>query len=364
MKSKLTTLAFVLLLFGLSLTGILLPDETVSAAERRKLAQCPMPSAETILSGKYAEDTESYLLDQFPFRDMFRKLKAAWQFQIYRMKDNNDIYIVDNSVCKLEKTLNPSQVQAMIGKTNQVYDTFLKGMNVYFAVIPDKNYYAAAQNGYPAMDYGEMDSLLKAGLNENIQYFGMSPCSKLTLEDYYRTDLHWRQERLQSVVENLSARMEFSMPNWETFTQTEHAPFYGAYYGQSALSLGYDTLVTLSNSVTDASIVTGAEFEGERAVYDESSLDSLDLYDIYLSGAQAILTVENPKGTTGKELVLFRDSFGSSLAPLLLDSYDKITLIDLRYVAADYVGQFVEFQSQDVLFLYNTGMVNNGLIFK
>ena len=95
-----------------------------------------------------------------------------------------------------------------------------------------------------------------------------------------------------------------------------------------------------------------------------ADLTALDGYDLYLGGANAILTVENPAGTTGKELILFRDSFGSSLAPLLLDSYDKITLIDLRYVSPDLLPQFVEFSNQDVLFLYNTGIINAGMLLK
>lgn len=364
LKSTLTALVFALTLFGLAAAGLLLPDETVSAAERRKLAQTPEFSGVALLSGKYADDTEAYLLDQFPLRDGFRKLKAWWQFGVYRQKDNNGIYIVNGSVCKLDKALNPAQVQAMLDKTNQVYDAYLQGMNVHFAVIPDKNYFAARQNGYPAMDYEEMDRLLSAGLNDGVRYQGMAPFADLTLDDYYRTDLHWRQERLQSVVEHLAAAMDFTSPDWNGFTQTEHSPFYGAYCGQAALNVGHDTLVTLHSAATDASVVIGAEFEGEKAVYDEADLDNLDLYDLYLGGAQAILTVENPNGTTGKELILFRDSFGSSLAPLLLESYDKITLIDLRYVAADYVGQFVEFSDQDVLFLYNTGLVNAGMLLK
>jgi hypothetical protein len=72
------------------------------------------------------------------------------------------------------------------------------------------------------------------------------------------------------------------------------------------------------------------------------------------------VTVENPNGNTGKELIIFRDSFASSLAPLLMEGYDKITLIDLRYLASINVGRFVEFTDQDVLFLYSSNLVNNG----
>lgn len=364
LKTKLTAMSFAAVLFGLFLAGVFLPDRDISTAERRKLAQSPDFSVQTLLSGKYADDLETYLLDQFPQRDRFRTLKAAWQFDVYRQKDNNGIYIAGSSVCKLDSQLKPEQVQAMADKTNSIYERYLQGMTVHFAVIPDKNYFAAAQNGYPAMDYAELDRLLQGGLNEAIQYHGTAPCKDLTLDDYYRTDLHWRQEHLQSVVENLAAAMDFTPPDWNAYTQAEHSPFYGAYCGQSALNVGYDALITLSSPATDASVVTGAEFTGEKAVYDPADLTALDGYDLYLGGANAILTVENPAGITGKELILFRDSFGSSLAPLLLDSYDKITLIDLRYVSPDLLPQFVEFADQDVLFLYNTGIINAGMLLK
>ena len=87
-------------------------------------------------------------------------------------------------------------------------------------------------------------------------------------------------------------------------------------------------------------------------------------YDLFLSGPQGIQIMENPKGPAGKELVIFRDSFGSSLAPLLLEGYSKITLVDLRYVFSHTLDQYVDFTDQDVLFLYSSLLLNNSLSLK
>ena len=65
--------------------------------------------------------------------------------------------------------------------------------------------------------------------------------------------------------------------------------------------------------------------------------------------------------TNDKELVVFRDSFGSSLIPLLVDEYSKITVIDIRYVQSNVLGQFVDFHGQDTLFLYSTVVLNNSM---
>jgi hypothetical protein len=85
-----------------------------------------------------------------------------------------------------------------------------------------------------------------------------------------------------------------------------------------------------------------------------------DLYDVFLSGAQPLLVVDNPKGVPGKELVIFRDSYGSSLTPLLISDYSRVTLVDIRYMSPDQVGDYVTFQNQDVLFLYSALILNSG----
>ena len=94
-------------------------------------------------------------------------------------------------------------------------------------------------------------------------------------------------------------------------------------------------------------------------VYDEAKLGSRDLYDFFLSGSEPLLTIENSEADTEKELVLFRDSFGSSLAPLLLQGYRKITLVDTRYMDPKLLGDYVNFQNADVLFLYSTLVLNS-----
>ena len=68
--------------------------------------------------------------------------------------------------------------------------------------------------------------------------------------------------------------------------------------------------------------------------------------------------MENPDAETDRELILFRDSFGSSIAPLLLHNYKKITLVDTRYVRPSLLGKLVDFEGADVLFLYSTLILN------
>ena len=62
--------------------------------------------------------------------------------------------------------------------------------------------------------------------------------------------------------------------------------------------------------------------------------------------------------------MIFRDSFGSSLAPLLVSGYRTVTLIDLRYIASSALDACITFDDQDVLFLYSTLILNSGAMLR
>ena len=91
---------------------------------------------------------------------------------------------------------------------------------------------------------------------------------------------------------------------------------------------------------------------------------SRDPYEMFLSGNQPIVKVKNELNTSGKKLVMFRDSFGCSLAPLFIDGYSEITLVDLRYVPSGMLADHVDFEDADILFIYSTMMLNNSLAMK
>ena len=74
------------------------------------------------------------------------------------------------------------------------------------------------------------------------------------------------------------------------------------------------------------------------------------------------ITTENDRGTG--RLLMFRDSFGSSLAPLLVQDYQTVTLVDLRYISSQLLPQFIDFHGQDVLFLYSPSVYNNSAMLK
>ena len=338
------------------------PAKEISESERRPLAQRPEISVGAVLDGSYMADFESYSLDQFPGRDGFRKLKSLLHFYVLNQKDNNDIYLTDGFAVKQEYPLNVDSVDHALDRFNYLYERYLTDSDVYVAVVPDKGQYLAEKSGHLALHFGKLNSIL---LDRMPFATPIDLYSHLDAQDFYRTDIHWRQENLIPAAQAICQALNISVPRQEDFTVTSlDRPFYGVYYGQAALPMEPDTMCLLESALLKNCQVYDYETGQYSGIYDLEKLDSRDLYDVFLSGPRSLLTIENPAAETDRELILFRDSFGSSIAPLLVQGYAKIHLVDIRYIQIDVLDRFLSFDGQDVLFLYSTSVLNNSQTIK
>jgi hypothetical protein len=276
-----------------------------------------------------------------------------------RQADNNDIYIADGYAAKLEYPLSSTSVDYAVSRFSFVYDKYLKdtGSKVYMTIVPDKGLYLAETNGYPAMDYNAMYSAFREKMPWATQ---IDLRDTLNITSYYRTDTHWRQEEILSAAERICQALGVSAFDPASFTKTAiDRPFYGVYYGQAALPMDPETLYIMENEIISQCRVYDTETASYADVYNRAMLESKDLYDIFLSGAKSILTIENPNAASDRELIVFRDSFGSSMVPLLVKDYAKVTVVDIRYVSSQMLDRYLEFNGQDILLLYSTLVLNN-----
>lgn len=352
------------LLFLLSLWAWFKPVAEYSDSERRVLADFPDLNADTVLSGDFMTDFETYTLDQFPLRDTFRSLKSMASLYLFRQSEVNDLYIHDGYLVKAEYPLSEAMLDNAGKKFRYLYDTYMADTDVslYFSIVPDKNYYLGPEAARLTMDY---DALVASMTEQTsyMEYIDIFPLLKS--ESYYYTDTHWKQENLLPTALTLAGAMGTQISTNYTVNELG-SPFYGVYYGQLALPVEPDTIQYLTNDVVDSCVVTSYNtgMPAEKEMYDLTKADSKDPYEMFVCGNDALVTIENPNATSDKELILFRDSFGSSIAPLLATGYSKVTMVDIRYINSGMLGSFIEFDNQDVLFLYSTLVLNSSTSFK
>lgn len=268
MREKLITFSFVLVIGGFFVWNLVSPDKDVSSSERRTYQTFPKITWDSIQNKDFMDALDRYTLDQFVLRDAFRSLKAHVVFDVLKQLDNNKIIVKDSFIFKSEYPMNTHSIQRFIQKMNQLKQIYLKNNKVYYSIIPDKNYYFS-DSTYLNLDYHDLYQTVINSMND-MEYIELRDV--LSLEDYYRTDTHWRQERLQKVVKRLGNDMGFEIHSH--YIEKKYTPFYGVYYGQAALQLPPDDLIYLENEELKQVIVSN--YEKENVVYNTDKLGSLD----------------------------------------------------------------------------------------
>lgn len=344
-----------LFMTGMTLLCLCYPDQTFSMSERRKLKQFPELSFETVISGKFMQEFEAYVADQFPFRDQWRALKASIAVDVLGQKDNNEYYEKDGHIAKIEYPLNEASISRATGIFQRIMAEQLAGKNckVYYSVIPDKNYFLGEE--HLQLDYNALLGQMQQEMT-GAEYIDIMPY--LEVADYYHTDTHWRQECIADVAEVLGNAMGVNVKSSYKTVKLDK-PFYGVYYGQSAFGADSEALYYLVNDTLNTCVVYDYQNDHETTVYDMEKAYGKDAYELFLSGSISLLEIRNEQAKTNKELIVYRDSFGSSIAPLLAEGYAKITLVDIRYIGSRQVANFIDFENADVLFLYSTSVLNH-----
>jgi len=357
-KDLVVVISFLGVLYTLFFINIFKAPDDLSFSERRRLAQFPQISSGSIMNAEAMAGFDDFAVDQFVFRDQFRSIKATFDMNIWLKADNNAIFVVGNHVFKTDYPLRENGIRRLCSITNYMYEQHMQGMNVHYAIIPDKNYHLS-DSRHLSIDYGYLAEIVRSSTRDEIGYIDLF--NVLSLDNYYMTDTHWRQETLGDVVNTISMgigsdlRFDAGAYAFERFS-----PFHGVYFGQSALNVRPDELIYLVSDITENAEVTSVEQPGTLlSVYDTNQLGGMDSFNIFMHGPQAVIRAENPYNESGRELIIFRDSFASAIAPLFLPAYSAVTLVDLRYIRPDLVGMFIDFSDQDVLFLYSAGIFNN-----
>ena len=297
-------------------------------------------------------------MDNFYKRETFRKLKTSVELNVLKKQDVNKIYKYNDFLVEQIYPLDEKSVINLTNKINYIKDSYLNETNkIYYSIIPDKNYYT--DNNHLKLDYDKMKQIMQNNLKD-LQYIDIF--QDLGLDSYYYTDSHWKQEKLQNVAKTIAQNMNFNIS--ENYNEQKITTFKGVYAGQLPINTKEDEIRILINNTIGYANVYNYETKEQGGIYNLKKLNGYDKYDIYLSGATPLIEISNSNNKTNKTLVIFRDSYASSLAPLLTEGYSKITLVDTRYISPKILNEYVDFENADILFLYSTLVINNSMALK
>ena len=352
-KNIVLSIIFITFLFTFMIVNIVKKDDDISYSERRKLQKMPKITYDSVINGTYFSKLDKYTTDQFIWRDNFRKIKI--DIDLLTKNNYNKLYLYKDYIIEETYPLNKESILNVTNKINNIKRTYLNETNnIYYSIVPDKNYFVNDDN--LKLDYDELKNIMNSNLD--IKYIDIF--NELSLEDYYKTDTHWREERLFKVVNKLSKEMNFNITNNYSFKRI--SDFNGTYSSRIVRKDIKDEIYILDN-VNDINVYN-YETNGYEKVYDLIKLNSLDKYNVYLSGSVSLLKIESMSTSSNKELIVFRDSYGSSLIPLMMNGYKSITVVDTRYISPSILSNYIDFNNKDILFLYSTLLINDSFTLK
>lgn len=352
MKNWIITGTFLVFIFMLSILNVLTPDRELSEMENRPLAQRPTLTVDTLLSGEFMSEFETYVTDQFLMKDWWVGLKA--EVEAFLQKgENNGVYLGKEGYL----------LEAFTSVSDQ-FEKNLTYLNLFHEKLPDLPTTAllvpTAVEVYPDLLPLFAPTIDQAALlnqaSETLT-FGMVHPLEIFLSHaneslFYKTDHHWTTLGAFYAYQTLMAEWGLT-PYLDYTTEVISSDFYGTYYSKVHLNhLVPDQITIYHPKEKDPSLTTTFGQTVLEGVYDLSYLTKKDKYSLFLGGNQP-LTILRSGASNGRKLVIFKDSYAHCFAPFLAKHFEEIHLIDLRYFNQNPYDYVVQESFDQALFLYN-----------
>ena len=355
-------LAFIAFFF---LLNLVLPDSDFSQQENRFLQTAPKFSFSELFSGKFSGKFESYVSDQFAFRDTWTAMKARCELLLGK-DSNKDIYL-----CSGETLIEPYTAPALedlefrLDCINTLTET--AGVPVCFALIP-----GACQVWSDRLPVGAPNDSQKETIDCAYDYVKADTADMLgTLNAhaaepiYYRTDHHWTTLGAYYGYTALAEAMGFSPVPLSDYTERRVTDrFYGTAYSSSGFAWIAPDSISAYVEQGDTVITNYPSGTPEEGVlYQESALAAKDKYKYFYGGNTPLLTIETGN-TDAPSLLILRDSYMDSLSPYLFPHFSTIHILDLRYYRASLKNYIAENGIDQILVCYSVkNFVEDGNIF-
>lgn len=327
---KITNFAFCIFIFTFFIAHIAIPDKTFSDDENRLLKTFPEITLKDILSGNASGDIQVYIQDQFPLRSEFVAGKTSIDVAMGKTLINGT-YICGDTLLQQFELFKTSLLEANINKVESLSEKINTPINLL--IIPSSIYINEEILPENHLDSNQDDlfKLITSRLSKTNFIDIRNVLKESTNNPFYRTDHHLTLEGTSIVYNSYlnATGQEFRDYYFDVVSDN----FKGSLSSKSgAFWIDGDDVLKYNSPITDVSvkITEGSKTKVYNSVYFEERLEEKNKYPYYLDGNHALVEI-NTNQPEKPNLLVIADSFGQSLAPFLLEDYNKITYIDLRY---------------------------------
>lgn len=353
--NKILITVFMLFIVLFCILSFIIKDKEFSENENKVMATFPSFNTESLLDGKYTSSVEEYFSDHIIFRDTFISLKTLTEV-VMGKNDNSRVYFTEDSMLiEMHNTISLDVINENLYIINKFNNTLNEKYKVNMDLMIVNTKTSIYEDKLPEYsNVNDEDKIIEYIYNNtNTNNIAISETLRSNSDEYIFFDLdhHWTQygaylAYLEYAKEKQYEEVEYTKLNLSN-------EFYGSLYSKAInpyLNPDSIDIYELNSDIKYSIKYDGAEYSSN--VYEYSNIDIKDKYTVYLDGNHSIVEI-NTNNKNGKTMVVFKDSFAHPFIPFLVKDYEKVIVLDLRYIYTDLTTYFEENNVTDVLMLYN-----------
>lgn len=342
--------------FGFLGLHVLAQDKDFSPLENRTLTPVPIFSTSSFVNGSFGKTFESYIADQFPYRDNFISIKAYSELALQK-KDNNGVYIGKDDYF-LQNFDSPNF--DVIQKNANYLNAFAENFNVSMLLAPTSTKVHADKLPPYATSYD--DALYINSLYDKLS----DKINKVNVLDtllaknkeyiYYKTDHHWTSLGAYYAYTTWAESVGIKPLALSDFNIKEVSnSFYGSLFSKGNFTFATPDTVSIFESKKPVDVTVNYVNDNKvvNSLYNFDYLKEKDHYSIFLDSNHPLITVKTSVNND-KKLLVIKDSYANSMIPFLIHHYEEIHIMDLRFLNMPITTYAHQNGIKDVLFIYNT----------
>ena len=346
---KIISIIITIIIFSVVLMFMFVPKKEFSYNENRYLEKFPEVSIDNIMSGKFMNKLDSYISDNFPFRESLLSLKSKL-FRVLGVYKQSDVYYgKDNKLYQEYKE--PSNSDVVIKRVNRLKDNI--DSDIYFMLVPTSIYVNKDKVSKYNLSYDEGKTIDYYKDKLDVKFIDVRDRFKKNKEDYlfYGTDHHWTTRGAYLGYLEYCNSLGIN-PNKYEF-EIVNNKFYGTLYSKVLdNSLEYDYIERIKDDTKYKVYFDDNSEESDILYYDEY-LDKKDKYSYFLDNNHSLIKIENLDSDNDNNILIIKDSYANALVPLIGPHYKNIHVIDPRFYTLSISDYIKENKIEKVLFVYN-----------
>ncbi len=351
--------AFCVIIFGVGILSVLVPDRDFSESENRVLASFPKLTVASIADGSFMKNFETYMSDQFILRDKIISLKTFFD-RLSGSTEENGVFIgKDNYLIEKQSAYNAAKVKKITKSMRKFFNNHSDIKNTV-AIVPNACHvysFKLPENAVQENQYTQLQKIKKNLGKENYSFLNVSKVLKAQRSSnqlFYRTDHHWTTAGAYEVFKLIAEAWRLNTDKVEYEFLTVATDFEGTLASKTGIHSIKDTveICVPKNSEGTYTVTYESEEKTTATLFDTEKLKNKNKYEVFLGGNFNKVIIETTSSSR-QTLLLIKDSYANCLIPMLTPYFARIVVVDPRYMTDTIENVMDENNFSHVLFLYN-----------